>query len=806
MLVKIKKTACIKRRNDMNILDKIKNDRIYFDGAMGTMLQNCGLKAGELPELWNITHPEEITKIHSAYLSAGCDIIKTNTFGANSLKFDDNLEQIISAAVNCAKAAISANSSGYVALDIGPLGKLLKPLGELDFEEAVEIFARTVNAGKAGVDLILIETMNDSYETKAAVLAAKENSSLPVFVTNAYDENGKLMTGADAIAMIAMLEGLGVDALGMNCGLGANQAKKVVSVLCEYASVPVIINPNAGIPHIEQGVTVFDEAPESFAENMSEIVNMGARIIGGCCGTTPEHIKALIKNTRTIPVKPIEKKTHTLVSSYTHAVEIGNKPVLIGERINPTGKPKLKSALRENNIEYILNEVVSQQEAGAHILDVNVGLPEIDEIQMMCDTVAAVQSVVDLPLQIDTSNADAMEKAMRLYNGKPLVNSVNGKVESMEAVFPLVKKYGGTVIALTLDENGIPEDADGRIKIAEKICDYAEKYGIDKKDIVVDTLAMAVSSDKNAAKTTLEAVKGIKKLGLKTSLGVSNISFGLPNRDYVTSAFFAQALSYGLDAAIMNPHSAEMMKIYYSFMALNGFDENCSRYIEFAQNTVTSTTVSDIQKKSENVDTLKNAVIKGLKENAAQFTAEYLKTKAPIEIIDGEIIPALDVVGKGFEEKTMFLPQLLMSAEAAKSAFDIIKHELSKTGKNETKGKIVLATVKGDIHDIGKNIVKVLLENYGFEVIDLGKDVPPKEVVAACQKNDVKLVGLSALMTTTVVSMEETIKLLKKNIPDCKTIVGGAVLTKEYADMIGADYYGKDAMQTVRIAEEFFNK
>ncbi len=795
----------------MNILERIKTKTTYFDGGMGTLLQGMGLKPGELPDNWNITHPEKILAVHRAYLEAGCNIIKTNTFGASRI---ENKAEVIKAGISIAKQAVSefagTGIERYVAFDIGPLGRLLKPFGDLDFEEAVSIFAESVRiAAACGADLILIETMNDSYETKAAVLAAKENAAFPVFVTNVYDETGKLMTGATPGAMVAMLEGLGADAIGINCSLGPKQMLSIVPELLRHASVPVIVNPNAGLPRSVDGRTVYGVDAETFSETMAEYVRMGAAVIGGCCGTTPEYIKKTIEKTKDLPFKPIEFKNETVVSSYSHAVYIGAEPVLIGERINPTGKPKIKQALREGNLEYILGEGLSQQEKGAHILDVNVGLPEIDEVKTMAVVVTELQAVTDLPLQIDTVNPAAMEKAMRLYNGKPLVNSVNGKEESMKTIFPLVKKYGGAVIALTIDESGIPQTAEGRLAIAEKIVNRAKRYGISAKDIIVDPLAMTISSDQNSANVTLEALRLIKeKLGVKTSLGVSNISFGLPGREYINSTFFAIALQNGLNCAIMNPFSAEMMKVYYSFRALRGLDDNCAAFIDFAstvtiQNVSAQNTAANTEADSN--EPLKNAIIKGLKEQAFSKASELLKTVQPLDIINHQIVPALDIVGKGFEEKTVFLPQLLMSAEAATAAFEAVKAVMKTTG-NESGDRIILATVKGDIHDIGKNIVKVLLQNYGYSIIDLGRDVPPEKVCDCAVQNSIKLVGLSALMTTTVPSMEETIKLLRKVDPEIKIMVGGAVLTPEYAEMIGADYYAKDAMGAVRIAERFFDK
>ncbi len=797
----------------MNLLEKIRTSRTYCDGGMGTLLQARGLKPGELPERWNLTRPEEIIGIHLQYLEAGANIITANTFGANVLKFGDELEDIIAAGLANVRTAISRlapekQAERYAAFDVGSLGKMLQPLGELPFEDAVEIFAKSIRiAARHGADLIFIETMNDSYEAKAAVLAAKENCDLPVFITCVYDAQAKLMTGADPAAMVAMLEGLGVDALGMNCSLGPEQMLPIVPRLAAETSLPLIVNPNAGLPRTENGKTVFDVDAERFSDIMVKIVEAGACLVGGCCGTTPEYIRRTVEKTASMPYRLPEKKTHTVVSSYTHAVRIGEGPVLIGERINPTGKARFKQALREGDIDYILNEGVRQQEAGAHILDVNVGLPEIDEPAMMLNVVRELQAVSDLPLQIDTVDPVAMEKAMRACNGKPLVNSVNGKPESMEAVFPLVKKYGGVMIALTIGPDGIPDSAEGRYAIAADIVAKAEAFGIDRRDIVVDPLAMAVSSDPQSASVTLESIRLIEeRLGVHTSLGVSNISFGLPNRDVMTSAFFALALQAGLDAAIMNPFSVEMMKIYHSFRALRGMDANCADYIAFASGLTTQSVAGGAAVTASAPDAaepLKHAVIKGLKDKAGALAAQLAADMDPLDVVNGQIIPALDVVGKGFEAKTVFLPQLLMSAEAAKAAFEAVKAAMPASDQ-PSKGKIVLATVKGDIHDIGKNIVRTLLSNYGYEVIDLGKDVPPQKIVDCALEHDVKLVGLSALMTTTVPAMEETIALLRKSGSRAKVVVGGAVLTQEYADMIHADHYAKDAMETVRYAEALF--
>lgn len=791
----------------MNIRDLIKTSRIYLDGGMGTLLQSRGLAPGELPERWNMEHPEEIVRIHKMYFDAGSNVVNSNTFGANSLKFDDDeLEKIIKSALeNARQAAEKSENKGekYVALDIGPTGRLLKPYGDFDFEEAVAVFAKTVRLGaKYGADLIFIETMNDSYETKAAVLAAKENSDLPIFVSNAYGEDGKLMTGASPDAMVAMLEGLGVDALGVNCSLGPKQLEDVIDEILKYSSTPVILKPNAGLPASDGERTYYDVDAESFAECVAAMAKKGVGIIGGCCGTTPEYIKKTVEATKDIEFEPIPKKNFTVVSSYTHAVRIGEKPILIGERINPTGKKRFKTALMENDMAYILNEGMNQQDRGADILDVNVGLPGIDERAMLENAVCEIQAVIDLPLQIDTTLSTAMEAALRRYNGKAMVNSVTGKAESMEKIFPLVKKYGGVVVALTLDEDGIPKDAAGKIRIAEKILENAKKYGIDKKDIVFDTLCMAISADSSAAVNTLQALNYIRnKMGVNTVLGVSNISFGLPERETINANFFAFALENGLSAGIINPYSDGILKAYYTFMTIHNMDENCSEYIKFITSLESAEKNETVKTKDETID-LKTAISRGLKEKAAESCEVLLKDHAPLDIVNNDIVPALDSVGKGFEEKRVYLPQLLMSAEAAKSAFDKIKDAIAASGaKSEKKCTFVIATVQGDIHDIGKNIVKVLLENYGFDVVDLGRDVAPEVIADTVVEKNAPVCGLSALMTTTVPAMEKTIVLLREKAPWCKVVVGGAVLNREYAEMIGADKYAKDAMETVRYAE-----
>ncbi|MGI6161748.1 MAG: homocysteine S-methyltransferase family protein [Christensenellales bacterium] len=798
----------------MNVLECVRQGLFYLDGGTGSMLQAQGLKPGELPEMWNLNRPEQIVALHSAYFKAGSNAVCTNTFGANRLKFNGintpSVNEIIHAAVNCAKTARGAADGQlhrFIALDIGPLGQLLEPLGDIAFERAVELFAEQVRSGaEAGADFILIETMNDSYETKAAVLAAKENCELPIFVSNVYDESGKLMSGATPEVMVAMLEGLGVDVIGLNCSLGPEQMQELIPRFAAAASVPVLIKPNAGMPATAGGQTIYNVGPEQFAKSMQEMVLNGGRVIGGCCGTTPEYIAALVEHTKRTSPPPIIPKRRSVICSHSRVVEFTDAPVLIGERINPTGKQRFKEALRNRDIDYILREGIAQEERGVHVLDVNVGLPEIDEARMLSDCVRELQAVCALPLQLDTSNPIAMERAMRVYNGKPMINSVNGSEESMNAVFPLVKKYGGLVVCLTLDEQGIPNTAEGRLAIAKKIANRAKEAGIAKHHLIFDPLAMAVSSDQTAAKATLDAIPLIQeRLGANCLLGVSNISFGLPARDVLTAAFFTMALTRGLSAAIINPYSLEMQKAYYSYLALMGLDAHFRQYIDFAKNMTSVDEAGVLTKPKEDTpaaDGLASAIFRGLSGEAARLARAALETQPPLTLINEQIVPALDNVGQGFENKTVFLPQLLLSAEAAKAAFEEARKKMPVT--DEVGPAVILATVKGDIHDIGKNIVKALMENYGYRVIDLGRDVPPETIAEAAIRYDVKLVGLSALMTTTVPAMADTIALLRNKKPDCKVIVGGAVLTQEYADRIGADKYGANAMASVRYAAEVF--
>ena len=803
--------------------ERLGKEWLFCDGGMGTILQAKGLAGGELPETWNLNRPEDIIDLHCSYLEQGVNIFNTNTFGANALKYPDNLEEIVRAAVELAKEARrrTGREDAYIALDIGPTGKLLQPMGDLPFEEAVHLFSQVVRTGaEAGADLVLIETMSDSYEAKAAVLAAKENCDLPVLITTIYDASGKLLTGGTVDSTVAMLEGLRVDALGVNCGLGPEQMLPIVERMTQVASVPIIVHPNAGLPRTEGGRTVYDVDPEEFSTWMERIAALGVQIVGGCCGTTPDHIGRTIRKVSRMPFRENTPKHRTVVTSFSQAVEIGPRPVIIGERINPTGKKKFKAALRENNIEYILAEGLRQEDSGAHILDVNVGLPEIDEPAMMGEVITRLQSVLALPLQIDTTDSAALERGMRLYNGKPMVNSVNGKQESIETVFPLVRKYGGVLVALVLDEQGIPATAEGRIAIARKIYEAADRYGVPREDIVIDGLAMTISSDSRSALVTLETLRRVRdELGGHSILGVSNISFGLPRREIVNAHFLTMAMQSGLSCAIINPGNEAMMQSYRAFLALQGLDENCMDYINTYAGTKAPSAVpaaggaADGQQGSTAKDasrqaasggmSLAESIARGMAESAVRATRQGLETTDPLLLINEQMIPALDRVGQGFEKGTIFLPQLLMSAEAAKAAFEVVKESMSGTAR-EVKGRMILATVKGDIHDIGKNIVKVMLENYGYEILDLGKDVAPETIVDTAIREDIRLIGLSALMTTTVVSMEETIRLLRERKPDTRVVVGGAVMTQEYADAIGADCYAKDAMATVRYADRVF--
>ena len=795
----------------MSILDFLQREILYFDGAMGTRLQAAGLKPGELPEAWNITHGDVVAEIHASYVRAGANILKSNTFGANALKMQGSgysVEEVVLAAFKNARAAFASvpempAGKKFTALDLGPTGKLLAPYGDLQFEEAVALYAEQVRAGvKANADLILVETMSDSYEAKAAILAAKENSDLPVFVTFTFDKDGKLLNGADVETAVLMAEGLGVDAVGFNCGLGPDLVAKLMPRARRVTDLPLIANPNAGLPTEQNGKTVFTTGPEEFADYMLEVYREGASVLGGCCGTDPGYIRLVAE--RTQGMKPAAEKENsvTAVTGYGAPVYFGSEPVLIGERINPTGKPLLKEALRNGDMDYICRLGLEQLDNGAHILDVNTGLPGLNEAETLCRAVTSLQAITAVPLEIDTSNYEAMEKALRLYNGKPLLNSVNGKPESMEKVFPLAKKYGAAVVGLCLDESGIPDTAEGRLAIAEKIINTAAQYGIKAKDIIIDPLALTVSTDSRNPAIDLAVIKALKAKGIHTVMGVSNISFGLPNRDAVNSSFFAMSLAAGLSSAIMNPQSERMMEAYRSFCALSGIDAGCKEFVARYANAPKTKATAAVSEY-----TLYDAIVKGLTEQSGSATKKLLEeNKAPLEIINQYIIPALNTVGEGFGKKTLFLPQLLMAADAAKAAFDEIKKQMQAGQSGETQGDtIVLAVVKGDIHDIGKNIVKVLWENYGYHVVDLGKDVPAESVVEAVEKHQAKLVGLTALMTTTVAAMEDTINALRKTT-DTKILVGGAVMTKDYADTIGADGYAPDAVAAVDYANRVFQK
>jgi 5-methyltetrahydrofolate--homocysteine methyltransferase len=795
----------------MDFLKRLEDERLIFDGAMGTMLQD-DLAPGEPPILLNLKNPDKVLNIHNAYLGAGCHILKANTFGANRLALSESafsVNQVVTAAVALAKKAVSgakACAEAFVALDIGPTGRLLSPFGDLDFEEAVDIFSEMIRAGaRAGADIVLIETMNDTYEIKAAMLAAKENCNLPLLVTFTPDGAGRLLNGADIQTAVCLIESLGADALGFNCGFGPNQLKSLLPELIRQSSVPIIVSPNAGIPEQINGKTAYHLPPQEFASEMAELAR-GARIIGGCCGTTPEHMSAAVRACKGIALPPVTPKNITAVCSYGETVVFGGKAVIIGERLNPTGKPRMKKALYDGDMDFLYREGLGQVEHGARILDVNVGLPDIDEEQLLARLVCGLQSVTMAALQIDTANAAAAKRALRLYNGKPLLNSVNGKKESLETMLPLVKKYGAAVVALCLDDDGIPETAEGRIRIAEKIIAAAAKYGIPKKDIIVDALTMTISTGADNARVTLDTVEYLRReMGVHTVLGVSNVSFGLPGRENINAAFFSLAMRAGLSAGIVNPMNGAIMDAVCVYEAISGADENCARYIArfSSQEQAAAPAAKDAAQDAARVAGLQDAIVRGLKEQAAKAANAMSADTPPMEIINAHLIPALDKVGKDFESQRTFLPQLLMSAEAAKAAFEALALRMSKQGGvRQKRGKIALATVKGDIHDIGKNIVKILLENYNFEVIDLGKNVEPALVLETVLKENITLAGLSALMTTTVVYMEETIKLLREKAPNCRVMVGGAVLTENYANKIGADFYSKDAVSAVRYAEE----
>ena len=780
------------------------NETIIFDGAMGTMLQKRGLKRGEIPELLNLTSPEIIRSIHDEYFDAGCDVVSANTFGANRYKAEKtgrSLADLVSSAVEIAKKAASCRKKKYAALDIGPCGRVLQPTGDLPFEEAVEVFSEIVRAGsKAGADLILLETFTDLYELKAALIAVKENSNLPVLATMSFEENGTSFFGATVESMVLTLQALGADALGVNCSLGPKQLVPIVERLLRASSIPVMVQPNAGLPLFENGEARYDVTSEEFADHIKKFVEEGAVIVGGCCGTDPGYIRLVkerLKGVTSLRKRPLLR---TGVCSPSRSVFFGDDTVIIGERLNPTGKKALQAALRVKDMDHVLKEAIRQQEQGAHILDVNMGLPDIDEPEMLKKAVIEIQSVVDLPLQLDSSDPNALEKAARVYNGKPLINSVNGKKVSLQKILPIVKKYGAAVLGLTLDDDGIPSSAEGRLRIARNIMEEAQKIGIPKEDVLIDCLVMTVSAQQEQAAETLKAVRMVREeLGLKTVLGVSNVSFGLPSRQIINRTMLTMALMQGLDAPIMNPGDEGMREAIAAFRVLMGKDPQAAGFI--AEYSGSHEMQPKKEAGTEKSFDLPQAIKHGLKREAEKATESLLSKMGPLEIIENEIIPSLDSVGKEYESQTIFLPQLIKSAEAAKASFELLRRIISKEGSagSEVRAKMVIATVQGDIHDIGKNIVKVIMENYNFRMIDLGKDVPPEKVVEAVKENSAEIVGLSALMTTTVSSMKTTIDLLRKECPWVKVIVGGAVLTDSLAEYVGADHYAKDAMQAVRI-------
>ena len=792
----------------MNLIDLIKKEILVLDGGTGTLLQKSGLKSDEMPERWGVVNREAMIDIHRRYYDAGSNVVNTNTFGANTLHYSpEELENIVKTAIENVREAARRSSSGkekFVSYDMGPTGRLLKPYGDLAFEVAVDIFAVQARlARKYGADLISIETMSDSYETKAALLAVKENTSLPVFVTNAYTEDETLLTGASPETMVAMLEGLGADAIGLNCSYGPDKLMGVIRRIIKVSSVPVIFKPNAGLPCVVNGESVYSIEPEEFASYIAQACEYGVNIVGGCCGTTPAYIEKVCEKINGIAQKYPEPKNLSVAACGMNSVYFGGAPVIIGERINPTGKKLVKQALRDNDIDYLIKEGIEQKNCGAQVLDVNCGLAEIDEKTVLENVTDKLQSVCGIPLQIDTSDPIAMEKALRIYNGKAMINSVNGKKESMDEIFPLVKKYGGFVVALTLDENGIPDTDDERLAIAQRIIDTAANYGIGKNNLIFDPLCMTVSTDDNAAKVTLESVKLIReKTGCNTVLGVSNVSFGLPRREIINSAFFLLAMQNGLSAAIVNPKSDEMMNAYYSFLALSGFDKSCMNYIGRMSGTAVS---SDEGKKEEAVkEDIIKAIIDGRDDYARSLSEKFIGETGAMNLVNDYIIPALDVIGRKFEKKEAYLPQLLMSAEAAKACFEVVKSHTDLSG-SKNKYPVVLATVSGDIHDIGKNIVALLLDNYGYEVKDIGKNVSKETVLESVVKYNAKLLGLSALMTTTVPAMAETVEFIRKECPGVKIMVGGAVLTEELAERLNADAYCPDAMASVRYAESLID-
>lgn len=794
----------------MTFRELLENEEfILLDGAMGTMLQAAGLKLGGIPEELNFTNPDLIEGIHRKYIEAGAQAVYANTFGANRHKLQNSeysVEQVVKKGIEIARKACEGTNA-LVALDVGSLGRMLRPAGDLPVDEAYEMFREIMQAGK-DADFIVLETMTDLMEIKTALLAAKENTSLPVVCTMTFERNLRTFTGCTAASMALTLGAMGADVIGMNCSLGPDEAMPICEEILRWSDKPVLIRPNAGLPDPKTGE--YSITPQKYAEYIAQMADKGVKLFGGCCGTNPDFIremKAVLsgrKYSREIPEIP------AAVCSASKVVTIDTVRI-IGERINPTGKKLFKEALKRRDLDYIMKQAIEQTDGGAEILDVNVGLPDIDEREMMLLAVDAVQSVCDAPLQIDTTETEVLEAALRNVSGKPIVNSVNGEDEKLDAVLPLVKKYGAAVVGLTLDKDGIPKTAEKRFEIAEKILNRALEYGIPKRDVYIDCLTLTASAEQDNVMETVKALRMVReRLGLKNVLGVSNVSFGLPNRELVNSTFLTMAMSNGLDLPIMNPNNAAMTGAVGAFRLLSGYDRNGADYIEkFGAETIVTQTVKSENKAAVSTggDDIAHAVASGLKAECAAAAEKLLSEGAdPMFLINEKLIPALDSAGERFEKGSIFLPQLIQSAGAAQAAFDVVKKAIAaRGGENESRGRVVLATVKGDIHDIGKNIVKTLLENYGFEVIDLGKDVDYQTVVDAAVKYDVRLVGLSALMTTTLKSMEETIKLLRENNVNCKIVVGGAVLTKTYAEKIGADFYAKDAKETVDIAKKVYS-
>ena len=780
--------------------ERLNKDLLIFDGGFGSQLQELGMKAGEIPEYYNIEHPEMIIDIHHRYLKAGADFITTNTFGANPLKLEQHkysYQEVILAAIQNAKEAKKIKPDAYIALDIGPIGKLMEPMGTLTFDEVYQSVKQMVELVKEDIDVVLFETMTDIYELKASILAVKECSDLPVFATMTFETNGRSLSGCDPLTMVNVLEGLKVDALGINCSLGPNEMAPIIESILESTSFPVMIQPNAGLPLLEDGQTVYPMKADEFIEAIVPLVKKGIAIVGGCCGTTPEFIQKLKENCPTT-VTPREVSLLTRVSSGTTTVEFGKHVVVCGERLNPTGKKKLKAALKEERYDELVVEAIKQEQAGAHVLDVNVGLPGIDEPKVMKHVIKLLQEVIQLPLQIDSSNFQAIEEACRYYNGKPLINSVNGKDETMEAVFPVVKKYGGVVIGLALDENGIPPKAEQRFEIAKKIINKAKEYGIDKKDIIIDCLVLTASAQQKEVMETVKAVSMVKTLGVHTVLGVSNVSFGLPNRPLLNKTFLAMAMSAGLDLPIINPLDQELMNTINAFNVLYNYDRDATNYIQKqAQNQV-------VLPKQTTSFSLNDVVLHGLKDEVKKATETALESQDGLAIVNEILIPALDQIGKDYETGKIFLPQLIQSAEASKIAFDVIKQTFKTT--KSSKGPVLIATVHGDIHDIGKNIVKVVLESYGYQVIDLGKDVETQTILDTAKAENASIIGLSALMTTTMMEMKEVVDEAKKQGVKAKIIIGGAVVTESFAEEIGADGYSADAREAVKVVNRLLEK